>query len=393
MDDHELEARLRVRLHERFDAATSPPELIAGVRQAIDAAPRPVGFGALRPGRLTLGRAPVALAALVTVILITGIGIGSVVVPGHLRPTPTPGATPLATADRWFLTLPGFEITPARADIEAATDVVVGRLQALGIQPIVERVDPGIAIKVPPGGATDAAIREVLGAVGDVAFVPLPPEDYGEFGEGRFKAVVGEPLPTDPPALFGWDGIGSIGFGDAEGSAGDGPPPLLFTLNDRGKAAFALWSQSHVGEMIAILVDGRVALLPTVNEPIPGGEILISPGIDDRARFDETAAILIGGRLPPAFGEATAPALVAVEDVIAATQRELPDANPLIWDLDAIALEGHWVPVWEVTFGGRFSPDCTPGILGPTCVVYARLIATFDASNGVPIERAWQDRQ
>ena len=393
MDDRELEMRLRTRLHARFDAAQPSAQLVAGVRQVIATEPRQVGVGTLRAGRLTLGWSPIAAVALVAVIAIAGIGVGNVLVPGDQPPSPTPVSTAVQPAERWFLALPGFGTTPTPADLETARDVLVARLQALGVQPIVQQTDPGIAFEVQSSGSTDAAIRAVLGAVGDVSFVPLPLEDYGQFGEGRVKAVVGEPLPTEPPALFGWDGIASVGLGDPQEGVTDAPRPLRFTFNDRGKTAFAQWSQGHVGETIAILVDRRVALLPTVNEPIPGGEVIVSPGIDARDRFEETAAIVIGGRLPSAFGDVTSPAIVPVEDVIAATQRELPVANELMWRLDAISEASQWVPIWEVTFGGRFTPDCTPSLFGPACVVYTRLIATFDASNGVPIEREFQDIQ
>lgn len=396
MDDRELETRLRARLHERFDTAQPTPELVIGVRQAIATRPNAVGVASLRPRRTTSGWAPVAAFALVAVIALAGIGVGNFMVPGDPRPSPTPGSTPNETAERWFIALPEFGTTPTRADVETARDVLVARLQALGVQPVVQQANPGVAFEVMTGDATDDAIRAVLGAVGDIAFVPLPPEDYGPHGDGRVKAVVGEPLPTDPSALFGWDGVASVALGDPQEGVTDAPQPLRFILSDSGRATFAAWSEAHVDETLAVVIDGRVAFLPMISSPVPDGNVLLAPALavgdrDARERYERTAAILIGGRLPSAFGDVTSPAIVPVEDVIAATQRELPSANGLIWQLDAISDERQWLPIWRVTFGGQFTPDCTPSLTGPACVVYTRLIATFDASDGVPIEREFQD--
>lgn len=383
MDDRDLEARLRTHLHRRFDGAQPPPELVASVQQVIETQPRPVGLAATLFRRRP-GWAAVVAVGLVAVIAIAGLRFGNLISPG-VQPTPTPNASSSVETERWFIALPETDATPTKAETDAAMDVLVTRIQALGVQNVITVTRRGVALKVDAGGPSDDEIRSVLAAVGDVELVPLPPADYGELGEGRYTAVVGEPLPTDPPALFGWEGIASVETPEA----GD-PADLLITLTAAAGDAFGEYTAAHVGETMAILVDGRVASLPMIQSPIPGGQISISGG-SATAGFDRNAAILLGGRLPEAWGAPTSPELVPVEDVIAATQREAPDANPLLWLLDAIEKDGGWIPIWTITFGGQFTPGCTTPPKGePPCLIHSRLVVRADATNGVPIDYEYQ---
>lgn len=385
MDDRDLETRLRTRLHARFDTGEPSLELRASVEQVFRTHPRPVGLtGTLL--RRRPGWGAVAALAVVTVVAVAGLSIGQLVAPGDQGPSPTPASTGSAANERWFVALPGFRATPTRADSEVVRDIFVTRLQAIGVRDIVTTTRSGVAFQVAPGGPSDDDIRAVLGAVGDVELVPLPVKDYGELGEGQFKAVVGEPLPTDPPALFGWDGIASV-----EQPADGDETDLSITLTPAAREVFGAWTSDHVNETIAVVVDGIVAALPTISSPIPGGQLTISAG-SLATGFDLHAAILLGGRVPEDWGAPTSPALVPVEDVIAATQREEPTADALLWTLDAIEQDGLWVPVWQVTFGGDFLADCTPPPAGqPPCPVFHRLITTADATNGVPITAGYQN--
>jgi hypothetical protein len=99
MDDSELEARLRRRLHERFDGHRAPSELRASVTAGMAAQPpatrRRVAFHFLFAGSRQL----LAATAVVVVVVIVGLALtgrdGSVGVPVV---SPSPSVSPLPTA-------------------------------------------------------------------------------------------------------------------------------------------------------------------------------------------------------------------------------------------------------------------------------------------------------
>ena len=100
MDDSELEARLRRRLHERFDGHRAPSELRASVTAGMAAQPaarRRVAFDFLFAGSRQL----LAAAAVVVVVVIVAIALtgrdGSVGVP-VVSPSPSVSPLPSATA-------------------------------------------------------------------------------------------------------------------------------------------------------------------------------------------------------------------------------------------------------------------------------------------------------
>lgn len=74
--------------------------------------------------------------------------------------------------------------------------------------------------------------------------------------------------------LRGLDG-GELVFDEASGT-------WLITLmltKDDG-AAFAEWTQNHVGEQVALIAEGEVIFAPQIAAPITGGEIQIAGGLD-----------------------------------------------------------------------------------------------------------------
>ena len=53
---------------------------------------------------------------------------------------------------------------------------------------------------------------------------------------------------------------------------------LMLTKDDG--AAFAEWTQNHVGEQVALIAEGEVIFAPQIAAPITGGEIQIAGGQD-----------------------------------------------------------------------------------------------------------------
>lgn len=362
MDDLELERRLRTRLHARFDDAPVPAGLVSSVRQATTTEPRRVGF-TVRVRPIRLGWAAVAAAVVLTV---SAIGIGKGLGPNGpgTSPTPTPQAT--TAPEREFIVLPPVGMVLGKPEAILASDVLSARIRALGIGTFSSGGGYGIQFTLPAAGPSDASIRTVLSATGDIRIVPLPAADYGE---GKLTATVGEPLPKDEPALIGWDGIASVTSDPLAGK-----PELTITLKPAAGQAFGDETTTHVGEIFAIVIDGRVAMLPTVMSAITSGQItvtpgLIGPGVPDPA-FAESAAILVGGMLPEAWRGATVPVLISRDEAIAVALAAthggtVQDASPTV-DLGALA--GELQAVWYIEV---LQPDChdSGSCVGPDVLV------------------------
>jgi hypothetical protein len=342
MDDLELEARLRSRLHNRFDEAQVPRELATSVSQAITTSSRRVGFD-LRARDLQFGWPAVAAVAVITVaILVAGV-LGGPMGPGA-RQSASPA--PSIASQRAFIVLSAGN-APDKAVDGAAADILQARMVALGVRNFTSGVGYGIEFYLPADGPSDDAIRAVLGATGDVRFVPLPPADYGD---GKLTAVIGQPLPKDEPALFDWEGIESVVLSTTL----QGIPAVTVTLRPTATSAFAAFTAAHSGEYIAILVDGRVAALPVINEPIPGGQVEISGGGFDDGTFGQLAAIMVGGMLPEAWRGAEVPEIISKDAAIAAALSGSAGTMVESADLDAIGGQrvGELRAVWLVELSG-----------------------------------------
>ena len=293
MDDLELEARLRTHLHHRLDHAS--PVARPGVERPAghDHAAAPRGLRAAQcdhsgsAGR----RLPLRSSSWSARSGSASSSAPSARAPSRRRRRE---AAPYRTVCSSCCPPPGF--VPTKPDGSLAVEVLNARVHALGIGNFTSAVGYGIEFIVPQGGPSDAAIRDVLTATGDLRIVPLPTTDYGD---GKLAATIGEPLPKDEPALVEWDGIASVASDPLAGT-----PDLTITLKPAAAQAFDDYTAAHVGDSFAIVIDGRVALLPAIMDATTIGQITVSPGSAES--FREPAAILVGGMLPEA-GEAPPP--------------------------------------------------------------------------------------
>jgi hypothetical protein len=358
MDDLELEARLRTRLHSRFDDATPSPRLASNLRQAMTTQPRRVGF-ALRMRPISLGWAAVAAAVILVVAV---LGIGKIVLPTAPGAAATPSPRQPASTDRLFFVLPSNGTLVGKSEGSLANQVLSARLRAFGIGTFTSSSGDVMTFWVPAGGASDASIRAVLGAIGDVRIVPLPAADYGA---GMRVATLGAPLPKDEPALFGWDGIQAITateLSTADGSV-HGAPLLGMTLKAPAAQAFADFVTAHPGETYAVIVDGRVALLPIAEPASSDGSVDLSNGqipggSEPTEAYLQTAAVLAGGLVPEAWRGATVPVLITKDAAITAALAErrgtIQDASQGV-ELSTSIAGDAWRVVWNVEV---VVPDC-----------------------------------
>jgi hypothetical protein len=345
MDDRELEGRLRTHLHRRFDGAAVPADLVENVVRAMTATPRRVGFD-LRSRGLRLGWGSIAAVVVIAVALVVGGNLIGPIGPGN-RPTATPASS--SASQRDFIVLPPLGKPLDKAVDAAAGDILTARIQALGIHNFTSGGGYGIQFSLPAEGPSDEVIRAVLGAVGDVELVPVSPD--------ATAPNVGEAMPDSAHALFGWEGIESVAFDDSQQT-----PAITITLTPTAREAFGAWTAAHVREYLAVVVDGRVAMLPVINEPIPGGQVTISGGGADAIgrptdAFTIAAAIMVAGELPEAWRGATVPVIVSRDRAIAAalvatSGGTVQNASATV---DQGPLAGSSRLVWAVDV---YQPDC-----------------------------------
>jgi preprotein translocase subunit SecD len=139
----------------------------------------------------------------------------------------------------------------------------------------------------------------VLSATGQVAFVPLPPAEYGTgSGQGPLEAVAGKALPAQEAPLFGGDQIADARVtSDATGGS-----MLSIQLASEGSRLFAAYSSAHVGEFFALLLDGRVITSPLIQAAITDGAFNVTLPADSLPMpVDALAAILASGPLPDSW--------------------------------------------------------------------------------------------
>ncbi|THB64948.1 MAG: hypothetical protein D6E12_13800 [Desulfovibrio sp.] len=90
---------------------------------------------------------------------------------------------------------------------------------------------------------------------------------------------------------------GAISQASARMDASGHMPVVWLLFTDQGAQDFAQATTQHVGRRLAIVVDGKVLSAPVIQEPITGGEAVIS-GVFDLAEAEVLAATLQGGALP-----------------------------------------------------------------------------------------------
>jgi len=78
-----------------------------------------------------------------------------------------------------------------------------------------------------------------------------------------------------------------------------GYPALSFEFSGARKADFEAWTKSHVGELLAIVLDGEVLTMPSIESALPGsGLITGGSGGFDAGEVESLVAQLRAGLLP-----------------------------------------------------------------------------------------------
>ena len=169
---------------------------------------------------------------------------------------------------------PGQEITDA--DLELTRDVIERRVAGIGVnEPVVRSEIAGdgsrrIIVEV-PGVSDQSQVRSLVGSTGRLQFVDPQGQSLTEEQDINELLASGAVLE-----LF--DG-GEIQQGSVAPDVGSGNQiGVSFTLSDEASDAWCQFTSANVGQPGPIALDGRVITVPEINQPICGGQTIITIG-------------------------------------------------------------------------------------------------------------------
>ncbi len=245
----------------------------------------------------------IGLAVVVVAIGVVGYGLTSrgIQAGSSANPSVSPSASTVSVQRLTFEPEAVSGNGPDAAALDEIRYIVAQRLRATGIaQPVVD-IDAQDRVVVDlPVGVDVAAVERLLTEVGQVTFVPLPPETYGTASTtGSPTGIVdGQPLPADSSLrpLFSGDHLVSADrVTDQNGS-----PAVSFTLDQDARQIFANYTMANIGDFFAIVMDGTVLSAPSINSPITDGVGQVSIGTEAGAEvaWNDLVAVVRSGPLP-----------------------------------------------------------------------------------------------
>ncbi|HEY7736664.1 MAG TPA: protein translocase subunit SecD [Candidatus Limnocylindrales bacterium] len=177
---------------------------------------------------------------------------------------------------------------PGPNDLAVIKDIVERRVNTTGVsEPVVTTQGTDRIVVELPGISDPEAVRRLVGQTGQLAFVPIPSGSPQPAPESRI----------DYPALFLGNQLSSATIGQDE----NGQRAVNFVLKEEGARLFEQYTRDHVGEFFAITLDNVVISAPTINGPIPGGNVQITQnqiGGYPLKEAQELVTILKFGSLP-----------------------------------------------------------------------------------------------
>jgi hypothetical protein len=216
--------------------------------------------------------------AIAGLALLTAIGCSGAPEPTAVpstTPQPTPALTAASTAQAsatscWIgrgsyqLVIDGSVPTPG--ELRGAAQIVTTRLTVAGLRGFEVSQEPPDRLHVAYGQAGNLGLmRDLTTASGEVEFVPVPAGEEIEPG-----TIVDEGWQP----LFDGSGVTRAAPGVAPGAQAT----VDLQLTDAAGALLDQWARGNVGSQLAVVVDGRAIVAPSMNAREFGGQMQISGG-------------------------------------------------------------------------------------------------------------------
>jgi protein-export membrane protein SecD len=211
--------------------------------------------------------------------------------------------------------------TVAAEDMQAAKAIVERRVNGLGVtEPLVQLQGENRIIVELPGINNPEQAVQTLRSTGQLEFIEIP--DGVTVNQGDYIRTTNNPAAPDAERLGATPNphpeqtFTTILTGrdlDTAGTSLDqvGAPVITFALKDSGKTIFRDYTASHIGKILAIVLDNQVLSAPSINSAIPDG----SGEITGRFTLEEAQNLAVQMR----YGALPVPLEVVNRNTIGAT--------------------------------------------------------------------------
>jgi preprotein translocase subunit SecD len=190
--------------------------------------------------------------------------------------------------------------------VEQAVEIIRRRIDEFGLREstVIRQGDDRVLVQIP--GFDDPSLLG-LGETAKMTFHLLHP--------GAAQGVPGQPVPAGYELMQGYDGdqpegapevwyvvrkrveVSGDRLVDASTTFDQGQPVVTFRFDTVGGKRFGDTTAEHVGERLAIVLDGKVISAPVIRSPILGGNGIISGSFTVQSA-DKLAIQLRAGALP-----------------------------------------------------------------------------------------------
>jgi len=195
----------------------------------------------------------------------------------------------------------------AKADaVPRAIEILRNRIDGLGVaEPVIQRQGENqIIIQLPGVTDRDSAVK-MIGRVAQLEFALVNPDPLklkdalnGSVPSGyllKYSKEKSEPVLIEEKASIKGDAIADavVDFDNIQ----FGEPQISLTFNAKGASDFANVTRRHVGERLAIVLDGEILSAPNIKEAILSGKAMIT----GQFTYDEAALLALAlrsGSLP-----------------------------------------------------------------------------------------------
>jgi preprotein translocase subunit SecD len=196
--------------------------------------------------------------------------------------------------------------------LESAREVILRRVDLFGIsEPTVRTAVSGesyrLVIELPGVTNPDEALQ-LVGQTAKLEFMLLK--------ETTTQDASGSATPSQEIMATDLDGS-KLKKAALQFDSQTGEPVVGIEFTDEGAASFGKITEENVGSVLAIILDGSLLMMPSINEPIYGGAAIISGGFTvESAR--QLAVQLNAGALPvpiTVIGQSTVGASLGADSV------------------------------------------------------------------------------
>ncbi len=179
------------------------------------------------------------------------------------------------------------------AALRQSIEIVRRRIDDIGTKEptILQRGEKRILVEL-PGLKDPERIKSLLGKTAQLNFRLVT--DNNEFGVDNLVSETGEKLTISKRIILSGDNLIDA---QPNFNSQSNEPTVSFSLDRVGAQKFGRVTSDNVGKRLAIVLDGNIISAPSINEPIAGGNGMISGNFSFQEATD-LALLLRSGALP-----------------------------------------------------------------------------------------------